>query len=62
MCVCVHVYISYFFLQVPSITKVESDGLNQSHHDQNSDKDELVVVWQGRVLAETTKQSAIKSI
>lgn len=34
----------HLFLQVSSITKEESDSLNQSHQDENSDKDKLVVV------------------
>lgn len=42
------------FLQVPSIAEIKSNGLNQSHHYENSDKDELVVVWQGRILEEIT--------
>lgn len=44
--------VSHLLLQVPSITKIKSDGLNQRHQQQNSHKDELVVVRQGRVLVE----------
>lgn len=42
----------HLFLQVPSITEKESNGLDQSHQDENSDQDELVVVWQRRILVE----------
>lgn len=38
------------FVQVPSITKKESNSLDQSHQDENGDEDELVVVWQGMIL------------
>lgn len=34
----------HLFLQVPRITEKESDGLDQRHHDENGDEDELVVV------------------
>ncbi|CAG5958290.1 unnamed protein product [Menidia menidia] len=36
---------SHLFLEVPGVAEVESDGLNQSHQQKNSHKDELVVVW-----------------
>lgn len=41
-------------MQVPGITEIQSNGLNQSHQDEDSDKDELVVLWQGRILVEMT--------
>lgn len=44
----------YLFLQVPRITEEESNGLYQSHQDEDGDQDELVVVGQGRILVEMT--------
>ena len=44
----------HLLLQVPSITEIKSNGLNQSHQDENRHKDELVVVWQDRILEEMT--------
>lgn len=54
LCVSVLCFYINLFLQVPSITEIKSNGLDQSHHDENSHKDELVVVWQGRILQEMT--------
>lgn len=42
---------THLFLQVPSITQIKSDDLDQSHQDENGDEDKLVVVRQDRVLA-----------
>lgn len=47
--------MNHLFLQVPSITEKESNSLDQSHQDENSDEDELVVVWQGRILVKKKK-------
>lgn len=41
-------------MQVPHITQIESNGLNQGHQDENGDKDELVVVWQEWILQPMT--------
>ncbi len=60
--VCVVWVMHHLFLQVPSITEKESNGLDQRHQDENSDKDELVVVWQGRILETTVTTTQLNEL
>lgn len=38
------------FLQVSCVSKVQPYGFYESHEDEDGDEDELVVVWQSRIL------------
>lgn len=37
--------VSHLLLEVPSVTQVKSDDLDQRHQQQNCHQDELVIVW-----------------
>lgn len=42
--------MQHLLLQVPSITKKESDRLNQGHQDEDGNEDEFIGVGQSRIL------------
>lgn len=40
----------HLFLEIPSIAQKQPDSFDQSHQNEHSDQDKLVIVRQGRIL------------